>query len=263
MFFSIIWPIGFGLIAVAVTVVGLLAITKIGDWSKKNVNLFTFAAIGMLITLCLTHIIPIALSTTSNALTFVLAGFFLGLTSQHLLKSNSNIGDDSPSLSNVLPIIAIGIHSFVDGIIFSLSFATNHTSGLSVSTALALHEFPEAMITYAILQRYNLTPKAVLIWTILVAGVTTFMGAFISAPVAHLLDKSILGIPFALSGGLLLYVATGPLASSVKTEPAVRSLPSLAIGVLIAFAFTSVHAHDDEHEKGSYHSSKQVHPNDH
>lgn len=246
MFFTMVWPVAFGLIAVVVTVIGLLAISKIGTWSKQNVNLFTFVAVGMLITLCLTHVIPVAQSISQNALVYVLIGFFIGLASQHLLQSHSNriVGD--LSVSSTLPVFAIAIHSFIDGIIYSVSFATNHTSGLSVSLALVIHEFPEVVITYAVLQRFNLSARMLLVWTFFVAGVTTFIGTLISAPIAHLVDDSLLGIPFALSGGLLLYVATGPLVTSIKTESALKSLPALATGIIIAFALTSVHVHGHE-----------------
>ena len=259
MFFDIVWPVGFGLIAVSVTVAGLLAISKIGTWAKRNVSLFTFAAVGMLITLCLTHIIPLAQSLNGNALTFILVGFFIGLTSQHLLQSNSKKVDDDLSHYTWLPVFAIAIHSFIDGIIYSVSFTADHTTGLSISTALAIHEFPEAVITYAILQRYNLGTRALVGWTFFVAGVTTLAGALISAPIAQIVDESLLGIPFALSGGLLLYVATGPLVASLRTEPAVKSLPALATGVLFAFALTSVHVHKDEPDNAKHDHSEKAH----
>lgn len=260
---NIVWPVGFGLIAVAVTVVSLFAISKIGTWSKQNVSLFTFAAVGMLITLCLTHIIPVAQSITQNALTFILVGFFIGLASQHLLQSQSKKSEDDLSSYTLLPVYAIAIHSFIDGIIYSVSFTTDHSTGLSVSTALAIHEFPEAVITYAILQRYNLKTRALIGWTFSVAGLTTLAGALLSAPIAQVVDKTLLGIPFALSGGLLLYVATGPLVSSLKSEPALKSLPALATGVLFAFALTSLHVHKDEHDNAKHAHSNEADSSNH
>ena len=72
-----------------------------------------------------------------------------------------------------------------------------------------------------------------------------------------------IGNLFAISAGLLLFVATGPLMSPLKSQPPIRSLLALGTGIGIALAlslspFGHRHTHSPGHGSDSYQAEKSV-----
>ena len=55
---------------------------------------------------------------------------------------------------------------------------------------------------------------------------------------------------FALSAGLLLYVATGPLMAPIREEKPIRGLTSLLAGVTVGLLLAASPLHSDEHDHG-------------
>ena len=71
-------------------------------------------------------------------------------------------------------------------------------------------------------------------WAFLAAAATTPLGVLVSGPFVYGLGEDVLGSLFALSAGLLLFVATGPLMAPLKDVAPVRGLLALTAGVVIA-----------------------------
>jgi zinc transporter ZupT len=44
-------------------------------------------------------------------------------------------------------LIGIGFHSFLDGIVYSISFSISMLTGALVAIGMVLHEFPEGVVT--------------------------------------------------------------------------------------------------------------------
>ncbi len=251
-------PLTFGLIAAFITTVGLIIVATRSDWSAKYADLFGLAAGGMLISLSLLHIAPEAFAMSPHASKFMLAGFLGGLI------INSGIGAMFPEKMNgaraaaITPLIAIALHSFIDGVIYSVTFAASFSSGVYAAGALILHELPEGVIAFAILRRHGFTNRQSFFWAFLASAATTPLGVLISAPVMYTLDTVTIGSLFAVSAGLLIYVATGPLLEPLKTEPNKRSFVALMVGVLAAIGLSNlpVHGHIDG-EAGPHNGSAQ------
>ena len=246
-------PLFFGMLAAFVTTLGLLAISLRSDWSQRYANMFGLAAAGMLATFAFLRILPEAFELSQHASIWLTVGFFGGLVLSYVVQSvfPDRPGSTLPSEA-VTPLLAVAIHSFIDGIVYAVTFAVSFSSGVFASLGLILHEFPEGVIAFAILRRHGVSNRKSFIWAFLAAAATTPLGVLVSAPFMYGLGAEMLGGMFGLSVGLLLYVATGPLMEPLKQTPPVQGLLALAAGVAIAVTLTLLplpgldHMHDLE-----------------
>ncbi len=244
-------PLFFGLLAAFITSIGLVAVAQRGLWSARNASLFALVAGGMLLTLTLVHITPEAIERTPFAPVFILGGFLGGLLLHKTVRSI--FGDEKTGLGRAAaatPVIAIAIHSFLDGILYAVTFSHSFESGVFVAMSLILHEFPEGVIAFTILRRSGFSNRQSFAFAFLAAAATTPAGVVASGPFIFLMSEQMVGNLFAISAGLLLFVATGPLMAPLRHERPKRSVPALGLGVLIAavISLSPFSRHHDHHE---------------
>ena len=253
-------PLFFGLIAAFVTTVGLIVVAQKSYWSERHAALFALAAGGMLLTLTLTHIAPEAIERSPNAWRLILGGYLAGLFLNFTLTSF--FGDETAGLSRIgaaTPVIAIAIHSFLDGIIYSVTFAASFEAGVFASLSLILHEFPEGVIAFTVLRRFGFANRQAFLYAFLAAAATTPAGVIASGPFIYSLGQETVGNLFAISAGLLLFVATGPLMAPLKTHPPVRSLMAISAGVIVALLISFSPLGEAGHEHGAIaHSTPEI-----
>ncbi len=250
MFEALQAPLFFGLIAAFVTTLGLLAVALRGDWSLRYANLFGLAAAGMLSAMAFLHIVPEAFALSEDAPIWLAVGFFGGLVMHFLIRTIFPEKEDSTLPSEAItPILAIACHSFIDGVVYSVTFAASFSAGVFAAVGLILHEFPEGVIAFAILRRHGVSNRSAFVWAFLAAAATTPLGVFVSGPFMFGLGEQALGGLFALSAGLLLFVATGPLMAPLKEVAPARGLLSLSAGVAIAvlLLIAPIPGHDHDH----------------
>ncbi|MFN4225667.1 MAG: ZIP family metal transporter [Hyphomonas sp.] len=226
--------VSFGLIAAIVTSLGLIAVALRSEWSARQSGLFALAAGGMLITLSLLHVVPEALAANHRAPQFILAGFFAGLLLSFAVRTFLPEGQTQARAEAVTPLLAVGIHSFFDGVIYSVAFAASFASGVYASLGLILHEFAEGIIAFAILARHGFRVREALVWAFLAAGATTPLGALVSGMFLTGLGTDIIAALYAVSAGLLIYVATGPMMTPLAEVRPARGIAALAAGVVFA-----------------------------
>ncbi len=238
---SIQAPLFFGLIAAFVTTLGLLAVALRSDWSQRYAGLFGLAAAGMLITMVFLHLMPEAFAGSGHAAIWLAVGFFGGLLLSFAMQTlfPERPGSHHPGEA-ITPILAIAVHSFIDGTVYSATFASSFSAGVFAAIGLTLHEFPEGVIAFAILRRHGVSNRNAFIWAFLAAAATTPLGVIVSGPFMYGLGDEAVGVLFALSAGLLLYVATGPLMAPLKETAPGRGLLALATGVAIAVGLSFV-----------------------
>ena len=251
MWSSLQAPLFFGLIACFCTTVGLILVAQRAIWSQRNASLFGLAAAGMLTTLAFLHIIPEAFHFSMNAPVWLAVGFFSGLLLHNGVKAVFPSEEGIPHRHEALtPILAIAVHSFIDGVIYSVTFAASFASGVYSAIGLTLHEFPEGVIAFAILRRYGIRNVHAFWLAFLAAAATTPLGVIVSGPFMYGLDHDTIGSLFAVSAGLLLFVATGPLMAPLKEMQPVRGLTAIAAGAGAAILLVLAPIHDDGHSDG-------------
>jgi len=222
-------------LACIITTAGIYIIEKFEKWANRNVAYFISFATGVLISVSFINIIPKSFEMNQNAPTFVLIGFFsLYMINRFINLYVCNKRDSKDLSIGIIPMIGIGIHSFIDGIIYSITFNTSIFTGILAATGMVLHEFPEGMVTFLLLERAGFKRKKSALFAFFAAALTTPLGALISFPLIHNICDETLGILLAISAGALVYVGATHLLPEVEKENKKYSVVSLGIGVLVA-----------------------------
>jgi zinc and cadmium transporter len=224
-------------LACVVTAIGVWIINRHAEWGKKqSIHFMSFAA-GVLIAVSFIHIIPESFEMNDLSPVFLLTGFLGLYLSNRLLTMyacHEHEYDCADYARGITPALGIGLHSFVDGIIYSVTFNVSVFTGALAAIGMVLHEFPEGIITYLLLQRGGFSKKKSAIYALLAAGVSTPLGTLISYPFISSLRRSTLGVLLAASAGALVYVGASHLLPAVEEENKKYTFISLAAGVLVA-----------------------------
>ncbi len=261
MFETLQAPLFFGLIAAFATTLGLIAVALRSDWSLRYANLFGLAAAGMLCSMAFLHILPEAFALSENAPIWLTVGFFGGLVLNYSIKTlfPDREGSTLPREA-ITPILAIAVHSFIDGLVYSVTFAASFSAGVFTAIGLILHEFPEGVIAFAILRRHNVSNRKSFLFAFLAAAATTPLGVLASGPFVYGLSDDVIGALFGLSAGLLLFVATGPLMAPLKDLSPGKGLGALGAGVAFAIILMLAPLPGHEHNHiGHVHEHQHAH----
>lgn len=152
--------------------------------------------------------------------------FITAFVCEKKVESNYVIG--------LIPMLGIGIHSLIDGFVYSITFTVSIFTGVLAATGMVLHEFPEGIITYLLLLRGGFKEKTALLLAFFAAALTTPLGMLISYPLISHIDKPVLGILLSLSAGALIYVGATHLLPQAEKEHARFSLIALGAGIIVA-----------------------------
>jgi zinc transporter ZupT len=99
---------------------------------------------------------------------------------------------------------------------------------------MVLHEFPEGIVTFVLLERGGFSRKKSALYAFLAAAVSTPLGTLVSYPFINSIKRSALGILLAISAGALVYVGASHLLPAVERENKKYSVFALTAGVLVA-----------------------------
>ena len=138
-------------------------------------------------------------------------------------------------------MIGIGLHSFIDGIIYSITFNVSIFTGALAAVGMILHEFPEGIVTFLLLQQAGFSKKKSVAWAFLAAALSTPLGTLLSYPLISRIGSQTLGLLLSISAGALVYVGATHLLPAVEKEKGKYTLLSLAAGILIAVLIVATH----------------------
>jgi zinc transporter ZupT len=222
-------------LACAVTTIGIAIIGRYERWGREHAAYFMSFAAGVLISVSFVHIIPKSFGMNDSAPVAVLAGFLaLYLTNRFLdayicheyQRVNYSLG--------IIPMLGIGLHSLLDGVVYSVAFNVSIFTGVLAAIGMILHEFPEGIVTYLLLERSGFGKRQSAWYAFLAAAISTPLGTLISYPFIRRIGHSALGILLAISAGALVYVGASHLLPAVERENKKYTLVALTIGVLVA-----------------------------
>jgi zinc and cadmium transporter len=226
-------PFVASLLAAVVTTIGIYVIRHFEDWGRRNSTYFACFAAGVLISVSFLHIVPKTIGMNEQAPLYLLTGYmFMHLFNRFI---TAYVCDKNPEFAiGLVPLLGIGFHSFLDGVVYSITFTVSTFTGILAAMGMVLHEFPEGIITYLLLLRGGGSPKQSLVFAFLAAGVSTPLGTLLSFPMISRIEPSMLGAMLSVSAGALIYVGATHLLPHAEREPAKYSLFALAGGVLVA-----------------------------
>lgn len=223
------------LLACFVTTIGIYIISKYEEWGNQNLVYFISFAAGVLISVSFIHIIPKSFGMNDTAPVFLLIGFMLLYVFNRFLKVFVCNDRECTNLAiGIIPMIGIGLHSLIDGVIYSVTFNVSIFTGALSAIGMILHEFPEGIVTFLLLERAGFTRKRAALFAFLAAAISTPLGTLVSFPFISRIDRSDLGVLLAVSAGALVYVGASHLLPAVEKENKKYSIISLGVGILIA-----------------------------
>lgn len=226
---------GASLVAGVVTTSGIIAIRRFEAWARQNITYFACFAAGVLITVSFLHIIPTSFAMSRQAPMLLFVGYlFLLIFNRFLTAYVCDKPETAEYALGLVPLIGIGVHSFLDGVVYSISFSVSMLTGTLVALGMVLHEFPEGVVTYMLLARSGFSGRRSFLLAFIAAALTTPLGTLVSYPFVSRIDPPLLGLLLAFSAGALVYVGATHLLPRAEREPRRFSLIALAAGVLVA-----------------------------
>lgn len=230
-------------VAAAVTTGGILSVRRFEAGVRQSTTYFACFAAGVLITVSFLHIVPQSLAMTARAPAYLFAGYLLLYAFDRCLRvcvcTRPRTADYALGL---VPLLGIGLHSFLDGVIYSISFTVSLFTGFLVAVGMVLHEFPEGIVTYALLLRSGLSRRRSFLLAFLAAALTTPLGAIVSYPFIDRVDPPVLGALLAFSGGTLIYVGATHLLPQAERDPRRFSVVAFGAGIVIALGILASNA---------------------
>ena len=223
------------LLAGLVTTCGILVVRRFKDWGHRNSTYFACFAAGVLISVSFLHLIPESLELSPNAPAFLLSGYLAVYLLNRLLSSKvcDRLGNPSFAIG-LIPMLGIGFHSFIDGIVYSVAFTVSIYTGAVTAIGMILHEFPEGIVTYVLLLKGGFKQRTAFWLAFLAAAATTPLGTLASYSWVGAKEGVALGNLLALSAGALFYVGASHLLPMAEREPAKYSFLVVGAGVATA-----------------------------
>jgi ZIP family zinc transporter/zinc and cadmium transporter len=226
---------GASLLAALVTASGIYTIRHYEAWGRRYSIYFICFAAGVLIAVSFLHIIPKSMEMSANAPVFLLAGFvLLHLFNRFITAFVCEKEHDAEYRIGLVAMLGIGLHSFIDGFVYSITFTVSLFTGTLAAIGMVLHEFPEGIITYLLLLRGGFTARRSLLLAFIAAAATTPLGMLVSYPLISRIDATLLGTLLSLSAGALVYVGATHLLPHAEKEGGKYSLLAFAGGILVA-----------------------------
>ncbi|MBI1392537.1 MAG: hypothetical protein GC152_07330 [Alphaproteobacteria bacterium] len=245
------WGISNGLaasgIAALVSALGLLSVWALGDWGRRTSSVFSAFAVGVLSIAVAFHLFPEAIEADPTSWRFgvgafilmAVAGFSLRLA-MHNGRSTADAPNEGALAFGFASLVALGFHSFVDGLVYSSSFHGDEYTGWVATFGLLLHEFPEGAIAYFLIRDSGLARG----WSVLVAfaasSATTIAGALVAEIVLTNPTPGVIGPLLGATSGALAYVIAlhlGPHASLARRP---NGYLAAALGVAVATAAEAI-----------------------
>jgi ZIP family zinc transporter len=223
------------LLAACVTTAGIFAVRRFEDWGRRNTTYFACFAAGVLVSVSFLHIVPTANAMTAQAPAYLLGGYlFMHFFNRFVTAHVCDRPTTADFAIGLVPMLGIGLHSFIDGIVYSVTFTVGIFTGILAAIGMVLHEFPEGIVTYVLLLRGGVRARTALFLAFLAAAVTTPLGMLASYPVISQIRGETLGILLSLSAGALIYVGATHLLPRAEQEYRPYSAVALIGGIAVA-----------------------------
>jgi zinc transporter ZupT len=225
------WIAIFAVMSAIVNSIGIFVIYKNEKWASKVKAYFMCFAAGVLISTPLMFALPNATKMNSYAGIAALFGFLFMYFSNEFIKHKTK----QKSLAfGITAVEGIGIHSFIDGLIYTVTFSVSLLIGFLSGLGLVVHEFAEGVITFSILMKTRIGKKKAAFYAFLVAALTTPIGAFIAYPLITKFNSSILGLALGFVSGILIYVSASHLLPEAREYEKKHSAWAFLAGVALA-----------------------------
>ncbi len=197
-------PMVFALTAALMSGVGVGLVLVRRDLAIKLSDFTTFLGGLILCGLAVFHLLPEAIETGRW---LVLTGgvlFGLGLHFiAHQINQKPNQDVSTHYASAGIALLAIGLHSFLDGMVYAVTLDHDHVGGAFTGLGLILHETPEGILALMISLLIFKRSELALLVTLVLATFSTPVGTLTSLWVSETIGVSFYENAFPFSAGLI------------------------------------------------------------
>lgn len=225
------------LVAAGVSALGLFSMAALGDWGRRHSAYFSAFAIGVLVVAVLFHLTPETLEYSPDGWMWIAIGFlamaFIGFGIELLTDRPANKAGVAFGYAS---IIALGFHSFVDGLIYETTFHAELFTGWLATFGLLLHEFPEGVIAFFLAREAGLSRLWATFWAFIAASLTTIAGAAATSFWIENVNDLPVGPLLGATAGCLVYIMIFHLGPHASLTPNRRGYLWASAGVVVGIA---------------------------
>ncbi|MBT8473712.1 MAG: ZIP family metal transporter [Marinicaulis sp.] len=228
------------IVAAAISTAGIITVAAAGDWARRNSSYLSALAVGLLTVAVLFHLLPEAAFEAKDAriaLAWVAGGFATMVLIGIAVEISVHQRSDGAALTfGYASIIALGVHSFIDGFIYAIVFTEDTFTGWFSILGLLFHEFPEGVIAFFLLSSAGLSRFRSLLFAFIASSLTTFSGALLAAWVLSRNIEPAMEALLGTAAGALLYVLIFHLGPHAAKTPNKQGYLVAMVGVALATA---------------------------
>lgn len=224
------------ILAALISAVGLLSMAILGDLGSRISPYISAFAVGVLATATLFHLLPEGYAISDRFWDWVMLSFLgflvMGFVFRVLISGPSFNTDLAFASTSIL---ALGMHSFLDGVLYAVAFQGDAFTGWLTVLGLLVHEFPEGIIIYFLLRNSRLRVVPATIIAFIAASLTTIAGTLVALSFINIAQAS-LSVMMGITAGAFIYLTLFHLGPHAATSPDHRGYLAAALGVLVSTA---------------------------
>jgi ZIP family zinc transporter len=226
---------------------GLLGIF-LGRIASRHLNLLIYAATGALLAVTVCDVLPdakqvltwpvfLAASASGYALLWLIGKYVSPVCPSCALSAFDEATTQRLRQTVVFLMVALGIHSTMDGIAVVVGDQIAGRANLGILFAISLHKLPEGMALALLLLGAGFTRRTALGWTLGIET-TTELGALVGVLALRGASIHWLGLLFAHVGGGFLYLVLSTFGAFTTHQDRLSTRSMVAVSSL-AFLLTS------------------------
>ena len=254
-----LYTLVFALLSAGVVLATLGGLRVAAGFTRAHSPLLAAFSAGLLLTIAVLHLIPEAMEGSRFALWMVAAGLAAGFVLQRTVRRFAGDADKAVAMA---PVFAIAIHAALDGMTYSIVFASDSFSGFAAGAGLLLHKPADAAVCFILLQRAGLSDGRAMLWSFLAAGVSTLIFAGATAPMAGALSPSLVAGLLGLAAGVMIHVSAAHLLARARSGELRRAVPMVVLGAVAATGLTAAHRAGHDHHAHDHHHIHHHHDDD-
>lgn len=224
-------------VAASGNVIGAAAVVYHAARSLEVIDHFVAFGAGFMLAVCLTEIVPEALSRSGpSGPLLVLLGYLAVHLTQHTVTPHFHFGEETHPVNagaGTSALIGLLLHTCFDGVAIASAFLVGPGLGIMVFVAILLHKLPEG-VTIASLMLAGGRSGAAAVRAAALLGLATVVGVLLTDSIGVLVRHGL-----ALSGGVTLYVAASNLVPEFQGKRGWK-LPAAFFAGAATFYFTRV-----------------------
>lgn len=232
----------FGLAAAGAEFLGGALIAARRQWPNRLQEVLLALGAGFILALVFLDLIPHSIEAVGeSAAIAMMAGFAVVHFFEHTVVGHLHFGEETHAdvmVSRQAGLSAFGglfLHAFFDGFSISAGVQFDPFLGLLIFLGILLHKFPEGLTIGSIMQSAGFSRRVVL-WAAGGIGMGTVLGVLSVFLIASV-DESIVGLAFAFSAGVAIYVGASDLIPEINRSKS-RMPPLVVFGGMLLFALS-------------------------